>query len=210
MSRSVVLGVLVLLLLGPATASWAEIYRWIDERGVANYADGLFSVPQEYRSSAVPVGLSSAPTAPAAAPAAAGPRGPGAAGGATGTGDAQIKFTPGKAVIVEVLLNGSTTTKLILDTGADLSVINPRALVAAGVSLREGQRTEMRGATGTASVQTVQVDSVVVGTAKVSKLSVISHDIEQDGVDGLLGRNFLDQFKVSIDNQAGVVTLSPK
>ena len=205
-----VLVVAVLLLLGPATASWAEIYRWIDERGVANYAEGLESVPQQYRSSAVPVGLSNAPAAPAAAPVAAGPGGPGAAGKATGSGGAQVKFTPGKAVIVEVLLNGSTTTKLILDTGADLSVINPRALVAAGVSLTEGRRAEMRGATGTASVQTVQVDSVAVGTAKVSKLPVISHDIEQDGVDGLLGRNFLDQFKVSIDNEAGIVTLSPK
>jgi hypothetical protein len=39
---------------------------------------------------------------------------------------------------------------------------------------------------------------------------VISHDIEQEGVDGLLGRDFLDQFKVSIDSREGVVTLGPK
>jgi predicted aspartyl protease len=206
----VILVVAVVLLLSPATASWAEIYRWIDERGAANYSEGLDSVPQKYRASAVPVGLKNAPAAPAAAPGAGEPGKPGAAGGPKGTGGAEVKFTPGKAVVVDVLLNGRTTTKLILDTGADLSVVNPRVLTAAGVSLTEGQRSQIRGATGTASVQTVQVDSVAVGTAQVSKLPVISHDIEQDGVDGLLGRNFLDQFKVSIDNQAGVVTLSPK
>jgi len=29
-------------------------------------------------------------------------------------------------------------------------------------------------------------------------------------VDGLLGRDFLDQFKVSIDSDTGIVTLAPK
>jgi hypothetical protein len=206
----VILVVAVVLLLSPATASWAEIYRWIDERGAANYSEGLDSVPQKYRASAVPVGLKNAPAPPAAAPGAAEPGRPGAAGGTTGAGGTQVKFTPGKAIVVEALLNGNTLTKLILDTGADLSVVNPRVLAAAGVSLTEGQGVQIRGATGTASVRTVQVDSVAVGAAKVGKLPVISHDIEQDGVDGLLGRNFLDQFKVSIDNQAGLVTLSPK
>jgi hypothetical protein len=39
---------------------------------------------------------------------------------------------------------------------------------------------------------------------------VISHDIEQGGIDGLLGRDFLDQFNVNVDNAQGVVTLTPK
>ena len=39
---------------------------------------------------------------------------------------------------------------------------------------------------------------------------VISHDIEQEGVDGLLGRDFLEQFKVALDSESGVATLSPK
>ena len=68
----------------------------------------------------------------------------------------------------------------------------------------------MKGATGEAQVQSVPVESIEVGAAKVDRLVVISHDIDQSGVDGLLGRDFLDQFTVTIDNAQGVVTLSPK
>jgi predicted aspartyl protease len=214
MIRAAVLFVAAFLLLGRPAASEAEIYRWIDERGVPNYTEGIDSVPPKHRSTAVPMGLRNAPPAPAAAPSAPGadPATPGAAGatGAVGAGSAQVKFTPGEEIVVDARLNGGTAAKLLLDTGAQRSVINPRVLAAAGVSLQQSEATELKGATGTANVSTVQLDSVEVGQAKVGKLAVISHDIEQRGVDGLLGRDFLDQFKVSIDNKAGVVTLSPK
>ncbi len=59
-------------------------------------------------------------------------------------------------------------------------------------------------------MQAAALDSLEVGGAKVSKLLVIAHDIEQAAVDGLLGRDFLDQFKVSIDSDSGVATLAPK
>src|SRR5207245_10145997 len=95
-------------------------------------------------------------------------------------------------------------------TGDDRSVINPRVLEAAGAALTQGATGQIRGATGTASVQAAALDSLEVGGAKVSKLLVIAHDIEQAAVDGLLGRDFLDQFKVSIDSDSGVANLAPK
>jgi hypothetical protein len=39
---------------------------------------------------------------------------------------------------------------------------------------------------------------------------VVAHDVELGQADGLLGRDFLDRFQVSIDNQAGIVTLTPR
>jgi hypothetical protein len=39
---------------------------------------------------------------------------------------------------------------------------------------------------------------------------VISHDVNQAGIDGLLGRDFLDQFNVTIDSRSGLVTLAPR
>ncbi len=204
MMRSLAPGVTLLLLLAWTSPSEAQIYRWTDERGVTNYTEGLDSVPEKHRATAVAVGLRNAAPVPAVGgPGAAGP--PEKAGGGT-----EIKFAPGREIVVEARLNGGTSVRLLLDTGAQRTVINPRVLVAAGVVLSTGQAMQMKGATGTASVSTVQVDSVEVGQAKVGKLAVISHDIEQDGVDGLLGRDFLDQFKVSIDNKEGIVTLSPK
>jgi len=48
-------------------------------------------------------------------------------------------------------------------------------------------------------------------------LIVISHDtgfgLEKFGLekmDGLLGRDFLDNFTITVDNAAGVLTLTPK
>ena len=198
----------LLLLLAWPTVSPAEIYRWTDERGVTHYSEGFESVPEQYRARAAPTGLHNAPLV---SPPPAGDR-PAALGRvvATATGGTEIKFTPGREILVDARLNGGTPVTLLLDTGAQRTVINPRALVAAGVALQAGRAVQMKGATGTASVNTVQVDSVEVGEARVATLVVISHDIDHDGVDGLLGRDFLDQFKVSIDNKEGLVTLNPR
>ncbi len=39
---------------------------------------------------------------------------------------------------------------------------------------------------------------------------VLAHNAGEPGIDGLLGRNFRDQFTVTIDTAAGRVTLGPK
>jgi len=201
-----VLALVVAVFLGRPALCEAQLYRWVDSEGVAHFSEGIDSIPEKFRGTATPLGLRNAPPAPAGqAPAdAAG------ASGVTRTGGTQIKFTPGRPIIVEALINGRTTTRLVLDTGADRTVVNPRALAAAGVSLRQSANGRIRGATGTAPVQAAYVDSLEVGRARVGKLLVISHDIEQDGVDGLLGRDFLGQFTVSIDSKAGIATLDPK
>jgi len=201
MSRVAVLAVAFLLLTRPAPTN-AQMYRWIDERGVAHFSDGIDSVPENYRATAVPLGLRNAPPSPS------GPAGTGAP--ASGAGSTEIRFVKGQAIVVNATINGGTLVRLMLDTGADRTVINPRALAAAGVSLTQGQAGQIRGATGTANVQSAVLDSLEIGGAKVSRLLVIAHDIEHGTLDGLLGRDFLDQFRVSIDSDSGVATLAPK
>ena len=200
MSRVAVLVVAVLLLTHPAPAD-AQIYRWVDGSGVPHFTDGIDSVPEKYRATAVPLGFRNVPGSSAAAAARGGP----VSGGST-----EIRFTKGQAIVVDATINGSTSARLLLDTGADRTVINPRVLAAAGVSLAQGPTGQIRGATGTASVQGAAIETLEVGGAKVSRLLVIAHDIEHEAVDGLLGRDFLDQFKVSIDSDSGVATLAPK
>ena len=200
MSRVAVLVVAVLLLTPPSPAD-AQIYRWVDGSGVPHFTDGIDSVPEKYRATAVPLGFRNVPGSSAAA----------ARGGPViGGGSTEIRFTKGQAIVVDATINGSTSARLLLDTGADRTVINPRVLVAAGVALAQGPTGQIRGATGTASVQGAALETLEVGGAKVSRLLVIAHDIEHGAVDGLLGRDFLDQFKVSIDSDSGVATLAPK
>ena len=59
-------------------------------------------------------------------------------------------------------------------------------------------------------MQFVVVDSLEVGEARVGRMPVGAHDMRSRDGDGLLGRDFLDQFKVTIDAGKGVVTLAPK
>ena len=189
-----------LVLLGPVPAA-AEIYRYTDAAGSSHYVEGIDSVPQEYRARAVPVGLRNAP---------AGAPTPAKAAGAPKAGATMIKYTPGERIMVDVKINGNANANLLLDTGADRTMINPRVLVSAGASIsRPVGTTRVTGVAGSDDVSFVVIDSLEVGEARVGRMQVASYDVAGAG-DGLLGRDFLDRFSVNIDSAAGVVTLSPK
>jgi hypothetical protein len=211
--------------LAPRPAA-AEIYRYTDANGNSYYVEGLENVPQEHRARAVPMGLRNAPPAPPApaapaapsgrpgapgAPAAPGvPPAPTAPGSAPKIGGTSIRFTPGQRIMVDVTVNGTATANLLLDTGADRTMINPRVLVAAGASLaRPVGSARVTGVAGSDEVSFVVVESLQIGEARVGRLPVASYDIGAGG-DGLLGRDFLDRFNVTIDSTNGLVHLAPK
>lgn len=179
----------------------AEIYKWVDDNGVPHFADGIDSVPDRYRARATPVGLKNEPATAGASTTKAGP-----SGGTT------INFTPGQRILVDVKINGSGGTRLMLDTGADRTLVSPRALQAAGVRLTGPTATgQIVGATGSDRIDFVAVDSLEVGDARVGRMMVGAFSLPAADVgDGLLGRDFLDQFNVNIDSGKGVLTLSPK
>ena len=51
------------MLLAPSVAL-AQAYRWVDEQGKVHYAEGLDSVPLQYRAAARPIEFPKAPTPP--------------------------------------------------------------------------------------------------------------------------------------------------
>ena len=188
------------LVPGPASA---QIYRWIDAQGDIHYSQGIESVPQRFRQTAVIIGYDrpSSPPDPSAASAPGVERGGG-----------QIRFTPGQPIMVTARINDGGPAQLMLDTGAARTVINPAVLTALGVSFEGSQRGTLKGVTGDAEVVAVRVDMVEVSGARYGPLLVISHDtgFGPGRGDGLLGRDFLDNFTVRIDNTAGIVTLTPR
>jgi predicted aspartyl protease len=203
MIRGLIALLIASLLWSPSVAD-AQIYRWVDENGVPHFAEGIDSVPDRYRSRAVPLGLRNAP---APAPSAEGGTAKSAASGGT-----TIRFVPGQRIMVDVKINGSTSAQLLFDTGADRTLISPRALQAAGVRLAGPSATgQIVGATGSEQVRFVVVDSLEIGEARVGRMPVGAYNLPTTDVgDGLLGRDFLDQFNVQIDSARGMVTLSPK
>jgi predicted aspartyl protease len=194
------LSVMVAALPQPARA---EIYRYVDERGQNSYVEGLENVPPRYRAVAVPMGYRNMPAPPASKETAA-------AAGPSGT--ALIKYKPGQRIMVDVKINGGFNTQLLLDTGADRTMISPRVLTAAGIPITKPVATgQITGVTGTDKINYVVVDSLEVGEAKVGKMPVGAYELAGTGTgDGLLGRDFLDQFKMTVDAAKGEVTLAPK
>jgi hypothetical protein len=192
---------LAALLLLAASPVAAEFYRWTDDRGVAHYAEGLGSVPERYRTRAVPLGLRNSPASPG------GPTG----NAALARGLTTVRYTPGQPIMVDVRINGGASARLLLDTGADRTLISPRALVAAGVAITRPIATgKMSGVTGTDRIDYVVVESLEIGEARATQLPVAVYEMALSRGDGLLGRDFLDRFNVSIDAARGEVTLAPR
>ncbi len=177
----------------------AQIYRWVDDAGDTHYSQGDQSVPLRYRPNAVIIGYDR-------------PSSPEPTGGAVPPGTGRVKFTPGQPILVTARINDRDSAQLILDTGATRTVINPSVLGALGVSYDQAARASLKGVTGEAEALAVRVDSIDVSGARYGPLMVVSHDagLGPGRVDGLLGRDFLDNFTVTIDNAAGLLTLTPR
>src|SRR5689334_7580735 len=109
------------LLAGAPAPVYAQIFRWTDARGEVRYSQGINSVPPQFRGGAVMMSSPSQPSDPAPADAGTTPAG-------VSAGAARIPFTPGQPILVNARINGGGTAQLILDTGAQGTVISPNTL----------------------------------------------------------------------------------
>ncbi len=188
--------ILIFMLL-PAQAL-GDIYYWVDDQGTQHYNTRLESIPESYRSKAIPLSLPTSPPVP-----------PEITPRSSPTGSTKISFTPGSPVLVSARINGSGPITLILDTGADRTMVAPSVLSRLGISFENALRGVVRGVTGVSYAEAVWVNSVEIEESKVGPLLIIAHDADLKGADGLLGRDFLANFNVTIDSKEQVVTLAP-
>jgi len=175
-----------------------DIYHWTDDQGTQHYTTRLESIPEPYRSKAIPLPLPTSPPVPPEITPRPSPK-----------GITKISFTPGSPVLVSVKINGGGPITLILDTGADRTMVTPSALLRLGISFENALRGVVRGVTGASYVEAVWVNSVEIEEAKVGPLLIIAHDADLKGAEGLLGRDFLANFNVTIDSKERIVTLAP-
>jgi predicted aspartyl protease len=197
----VLLSALTIASLSTSVSAQSAIYRWVDASGEVHFTQGLDSVPQSYRPRAVLIGHDR-PSEPTSLPSLNPLRRSG-----------QVSFTPGQPIMVTARINDGGSANLMLDTGAARTVINPAVLSALGVSYKNVVRAALKGVTGGPElVDAVTLDSIEVDGARHGPLLVISHDTGFGPLrgDGLLGRDYLDNFTITIDNTAGLLTLTPK
>src|SRR5207245_9105508 len=127
------------------------------------FGQGSESVPERYRDRSSAIGAVDAPAPPS------GPALAEVVGGVT-----RIAFTPGRPIMVTVRINGRGLAQLMLDTGADATMVSPTALMGLGVSYRDAPRIQLQGGTGSSSAYAVILASFEAGETRVGRLRVVS------------------------------------
>ena len=116
----------------------------------------------------------------------------------------------GSHFVVEATLNGYTPLKLIIDTGASLTIIKTDRLRAAvGGNLSQYPAHMFNTANGMVKAPVLPVNSLAIGEFQVTNLQVGGLNlVNTEDVDGLLGMNFLKHYRFFIDQQNNLLRLS--
>lgn len=114
-------------------------------------------------------------------------------------------------ILVSVTINESQRASLVLDTGAAYTTLRPALLERLGISVPASTPLWKLSLLGRESISLpfARVQSLKVGDVAVEDIDVGVYDAfpTAQGVDGLLGGDFLNHFRVSIDRGSQRLTL---
>jgi aspartyl protease family protein len=177
----------------------AEFYRWVDDKGIVHFTDNLHNIPENRRGTVKRIqGNADAKSLPAPP--------------LTPT-KASVPFEKhGSVVIVQATLNGKAPVKLILDTGATFTMISSATAKQLDIDTNQNTRSmPFQTANGMIQAALINLDSISVAGLELKNLTAAVHDALPDPeVAGLLGLNFLTNFRLDIDSEKGVVHLEKK
>ena len=186
-------------LIHPPFASAAEFYRWVDQSGVIHFTDNFHNIPDQQRAK---VGRIQAPERPKRQEPPA-----------SSLTKASVPFQKqGQVVIVEATLNKKTAAKFIVDTGASYTMISSAVAKELAIDASQnGQTVPFQTANGLIQAPLISLESITVGGMEINNLTAAVHDVVPDSkVSGLLGLNFLANFRMDIDTQKGLLHLEKK
>ena len=178
----------------------AEYYRWVDDSGVLHITDNLHNVPQKQREGAKRIQAQESPRVP----------------------EPEVKLPPrkvsipferrGSIVIIPATLNNRQTVNLVVDTGASYTFISHALARDLAIDLsRDPKTAQFHTANGVVEAPLTSLNSIMVGGMEIKNLTAAVHDTTPDSTAaGLLGLNFLSNFRMDIDTQKGVLHLEKK
>jgi clan AA aspartic protease (TIGR02281 family) len=116
----------------------------------------------------------------------------------------------GNHFIVDATPAESRAIRLLIDTGASMTIFTPGVLEQRGIRYRDTGRTRVFStANGLVRAPVHRLDSLSVGDWYVNDLEIGVLDLGVgSGVDGLLGMNFLKHFRFFIDQNEALLRLS--
>jgi len=118
----------------------------------------------------------------------------------------------GKQFIVKALINNREPVRLMIDTGASLTILTPDVIQNLGIDNEEPESyVSFSTANGVVKGPIRVIDKIGMQSIEVSDLSIgVLPLFANRRVDGLLGMNFLSQFSFFLDQKNQVLVLSPR
>lgn len=177
----------------------ADIYRWVDDKGVVHFSDNLYNIPQKYRQNITQIKAKEPPAGPQSK--------------APSLDKASVPLQKkGAVVIVPVTLNERAEGQFVVDTGASYTMISRAVAKDLAIELDQKLPTmPFQTANGVVQAPLVRLDSIEVGGLQIRNLTAAVHDVFPDtGISGLLGLNFLSNFRLDIDTEGSVLHLERK
>ena len=123
---------------------------------------------------------------------------------------ARIKIAERSLIVVPVMINGSGPYDFMLDTGAGLTILEPK--LAAELTLPHVGEKRLVSVQRIETISTVHVDSISVAGATAVVHELVTSDQVRSlpvKVRGVLGEDFLQNFDVLIDYRHQVLQLEP-
>jgi clan AA aspartic protease (TIGR02281 family) len=115
----------------------------------------------------------------------------------------------GNHFLVDARLGRSQPARLLIDTGASLTILTPDMLKSSGADAHATGRTgAFTTANGRIMAPIYRLNTLSVGDWQVSNLEVGVLELGNASIDGLLGMNFLRHFQFFIDQNEALLHLS--
>jgi len=124
-----------------------------------------------------------------------------------------IRFTSHNGQIwLPVVLNGSVTANVLLDTGSGMTIISTELAREIGLKVARDRTIRLRTIASEVQAGLARLDSIELGGLRRDNFPVAVSGLklgEERRFDGILGMDFLNNYAIHIDNQNSRILLSP-
>lgn len=123
-----------------------------------------------------------------------------------------IRFSPGSTQIpVGAVINGALDQAFVIDTGASMVTIPYATAETLGIEIdADNPRRVISTVGGRRSAHEVRIASIELGDWVVYDVQALVVDIPDKPGLGLLGLNYLNRFRVEINQEGGILSLKPR
>lgn len=116
-------------------------------------------------------------------------------------------------IVVPVVLNNMIHAKVLVDTGAGITVLSSALSDQLGLHAEPGPGITLKTMATDVQAQLARLDSIRVGAINRHDLLVAVADLHlggQDRFQGILGMDFMNHYTINIDNEKKRISLKPR